>query len=93
MFFSPPYRITVLDYTYECPSLSKNLFISSTYRITGLNYTYKCPTLSVAYNCKLHLQNHRVTPHLWLRHLKCSLCLNALLTELLSYTTLTAVQP
>ena len=46
------------------------MFVCSTYRITGLDYTYGCATLSAAYVGYLYLENHWVTPQLWVRHLK-----------------------
>ena len=62
-----------LDYTtlMGAPPLVQRLVVSSTYRITGVNYTYGCLTLSLAYCCLLYLQNHWVTLHLRVRHLKC----------------------
>ena len=81
------------------------MIIRSTYRITRSHYTFGCPTYSSAYVCKLYVQNHLVTLHLWKRHLKCSLCwlplrrespgylsLSALTVESLGYTTLIRFQ-
>ena len=81
------------------------MIIRSTYRITRSHYTFGCPTYSSAYVCKLYVQNHWVTLHLWKRHLKCSLCwlplrrespgylsLSALTVESLGYTTLIRFQ-
>ena len=64
------------------------MFVISTYRTTRLQNTYRSPTLSTAYVCKLFLQNYWVTLHLWVSNLKCNLCLVALPTGLLGYTTL-----
>ena len=49
------------------------MFVSSPYRITGLHYTYGYATFSGAYFCKLYIQTHLMTLHLWVCHLKCSL--------------------
>ena len=67
--------------------------VRSFYRITRLHYTYGCATLSAAYLCKFYLENHCVTLHIWVSNLKCSLCLLALPTEPLGYTSLICVQP
>ena len=69
------------------------MLVTSTQRITGLHYTYGCPTLIRAYVGYLYLQNHRVTLHIWESNLKFSLCLLALPSESLGYTTLMGVQP
>ena len=50
------------------------MFVSSTYGITGLHYTYASATLSAAYVGYLYVENHRVTLHLLLGHLKQNLC-------------------
>ena len=68
-------------------------FVCSTNRITGLHYTYRCATLSAGYVGYLYLENHLVTPQLWVRHLKQSLCWLALPLESLSFTSLASVQP
>ena len=91
MFVSSTYRITGLRNTFGCPPSVQPVFGGFTYRVTEVDYTYGCATLSVAYECKLHLQNHRVTPQLWLRRLKCSLSWKALPTELMGYTTLKSI--
>ena len=69
------------------------MFVTSIYRITGLKYTYRCAILSAAYLCKLYLQNHWVTLHLWVSNLKFSLLLLPLPTQSLCFTTLMGVQP
>ena len=43
--------------------------------------------------CYLYLENHWVTLHSWVRHLKCSLCLLAVPKESLGYTALMGVRP
>ena len=47
----------------------------------------------IVYVCKLCLKNHWVTLHLWVCHLKCSLCLLALPQESLGYTSPMGVPP
>ena len=74
-------------------ALVQHSFAKSTSRIPSLHYTSGCPTLSAAYVCMFYLQNYWVTLHLWVRHLTCSLCWFALLSESLGYTSLTYVQP
>ena len=64
------------------------MFVSSTYRTTGLQDTFRSPTLSATDVSKIFLQNYWVTLHLWLSNLQCNLCLLALTTGLLGYTTL-----
>ena len=41
------------------------MIIRSTYRITRSHYTFGCPTYSSAYVCKLYVQNHLVTLHIY----------------------------
>ena len=74
-------------------ALVQHSFAKSTSRIPRLHYTSGCPTLSAAYVCMFYLQNYWVTLHLWVRHLTCSLCWFALLSESLGYTSLPYVQP
>ena len=69
------------------------MLLSCTFRITELHCTYGCPTLIEGYICMFYLQNYWVTLHLWVRHLTCSLCWFALLSESLGYTSLPYVQP
>ena len=64
-----------------------HLKFSPTYRINKLHNTNGNVTLRadcVGYLC---FQNDWVTPHIWVSNLKRSLCLLALLTESLGYTT------
>ena len=67
------------------------MIVRSTYRITRSHYTFGCPTYSSAYVCKLYVQNHLVTLHLWKRHLKCSLCWLPLRRESPGYLSLSAL--
>ena len=62
------------------------MIVRPTYRNTSSNYTFWCPTYSSAYVCKLYVQKHWVTLHLWKRYLKCSLCWLPLPRESLGYT-------
>ena len=73
--------------------LVQRMFVSSSCRITEFHYTYGCATLSAAFICMFLLQNHRVTLHLWVSNLKCSLCLFALATESLGYTSVMGAPP
>ena len=67
------------------------MIVRSTYRITRSHYTFGCPTYSSAYVCKLYVQNHLVTLHLWKHHLKCSLCWLPLRRESPGYLSLSAL--
>ena len=49
------------------------MFVCPTYRISGLHNTYKSATLNGAYVGYLYLENHWVTPQLWVWHLQCRL--------------------
>ena len=69
------------------------MLVSSTFSMTPLRYTLGCATVSSAYVCKLYLQNHVVSLHLWVSNFKCRLCLLALPTESLGYTILIGVPP
>ena len=118
MFVSSTYRITLLHYTFRCPTLGaayvcqlylqndwiilllwvrhlkkEPLLVGSTFSMTALRYSFGCATVSGASFCKLCLRNHRVTLHLWVSNLKCSLCLLALPTKSLGYTTLIGAPP
>ena len=88
------------------PPLLQTMLVTSSLRITCLHHTNGWPTLSAAYVCMFYLQNDWVTVHLWVRHLqnhwstlhvwvsninRC-LCLGALPTESLGYTTLIGFQ-
>ena len=64
------------------------MIVWATYRSTRSHYTFGCPTYSSAYVCKLYVQNHWVTLHLWKCHLKCSLCWLPLVPESQADTTL-----
>ena len=89
------------------PPLKQTMLVTSSLRIPCLHHTNGWPTLSVAYVCMFHLQNDWVTLHLWVRYLQSHwttlhvwvsninrcLCLEALPTESLVYTTLIGVQP
>ena len=67
--------------------------VTTTYRITGLHYIYECATLSAAYLCKIYLENHWVTLHLWVSNLVNSQCSLALPTQSLCYTSLMGAPP
>ena len=69
------------------------MIVRTTYRITRSHYTFGCPTYSSAYVCKLYVQNHWVTLHLWKRHLECSLCWLPLRRESLGYTSVIGAPP
>ena len=75
MFVRSAYRITELNYIYECSTLVQPMLVSSSLRITDLDYICGCPTLIIAYVCRVYLQNHWVTLHLWVPHHMCSLSL------------------
>ena len=89
------------------PPLLQTMLVTSSLRITCLHHTNGWPTLSAAYVCMFFLQHDWVTLRLWVRHLqnhwttlrvwvsninRC-VCLGALPTESLGYTTLIGVQP
>ena len=67
--------------------------VTTTYIITCLHYIYECSTLVAAYICKIYLENHRVTLHLWVSNLVNSQCLLALPTQSLYYTSLMGAPP
>ena len=69
------------------------MIVRPTYRSTRSHYTFGCPTYSSAYVCKLYVQNHWVTLHLWKRHLKCSLCWLPLRRESPGYTSVIGAPP
>ena len=56
------------------PPYAQPMFVTSTRTIAVLHYTYWCETISAAYLCKIYLENHWVTLHLWVDNVKCSLC-------------------
>ena len=55
------------------PPYAQPMLVTSTRTITVLHYTYGCATLTEAYLCKIYLENHWVTLHLWVSNVKCSL--------------------
>ena len=60
MFVCSTYRITGLDYTYGCATLSA-AYVGYLYlQNHWLHYTYGCVTLSAEYVCYLYLQIHWV---------------------------------
>ena len=61
-----------LDYTTR--NGAQLMLVTASLRIFCLHHTYMCATLNAADVCMFHLQNQWVTLHLWMRHLKCSLC-------------------
>ena len=67
--------------------------VTTTYRITGLHYIYECSSSGAAYICKIYLENHRVTLHLWVSNLVNSQCLLTVPTQSLYYTSLMGVPP
>ena len=69
------------------------MIVRPTYRITRSHHTFGCLTYSSAYVCKLYVQNHWVTLHLWKRHLECSLCWLQLRRKSLGYTSVIGAPP
>ena len=68
MFVRSTYRITGV-------TLRLWMFLCNTAYVLGykFHHTYLDTTLTAAYVCGYYLQNHRVTLHLWVFHLKGSL--------------------
>ena len=69
------------------------MLVTSSFRITGLYFTYGCPALNAAYDGKHYIQNHWSKLQVWVSNLTWSLCLLAVPSESLGYTTLIGVQP
>ena len=51
------------------PPLMKPIFVKTTYRITEVHYAYGFAAVNSAYVCKLYIDRHWVTLHLWVRNL------------------------
>ena len=69
----------------DAPLYVQRMLVTAIFSITGLHQTYGCPTVSLAYVGFLYLQNHWVTLHLQMRHLKCSLFWLPLVRKSLRY--------
>ena len=92
-FVSSKYRIYWVTLHLWVRYLNFSLLVTSSFRIAGLYITYGCPALNAAYDIKHYLQNHWRKLQVWVSNLTWSLCLLAVPSESLSYTTLISVQP
>jgi len=90
-----PLPLQSLGYTtlMGAPRYVRPMVFTFTLRITVLHYAYGCATLKVAYICKIYLENHRVTLHLWVPNLMSSQFSLALPKESLCYTSLMGAPP
>ena len=61
--------------------------------LTVVHYTYGSATFSAAHVAYLYIQNHCLTLHLWVRHLKGSLSFDDLPRQSLGYTAPMGVEP
>ena len=69
------------------------MLVTYSFRNTGIYFTYGCPALNAAYDGKHYLQVHWSKLQVWVSNLTWSLCLLAVPSESLGYTTLISVQP